>query len=129
MMTERVVAVIDGAVKVTANGVLFDETCRNFRRVRFRIVAQPGLVRFDRPGDSRCRRIIAHGSHEIQRGRRSRWSRRVSSIVSKPFAVTITIEIVELEPPPQPLDNIKARHARQNTAANRILLMQPPEFP
>ena len=52
----------------------------------------------------------------------------VWSIIRIPVTEFIVIEIIEL-PPPHPESIPRPRQTTQTTAANRIVFMQPPEFP
>jgi hypothetical protein len=127
VMTTLVVAVIAGAENVTANGAL-PESDPQLPAVNFPSLAQPDCFSSVQVTPAA---VVSPPTAAVKLSvLGAAGAAGLSSIVSKPFAETITIEIVDFEPPPpQPLDSIKARHARQKTAANRILIMQPPEFP
>jgi hypothetical protein len=124
VITTAVVAVIAGAVYVTPKGVLFvsvpqfptanPEPAQPDCFAKVQVTPRP-LVSPPTVAVKFCEMAFVEPSG-------------VWSIISMPAADWIVTEIIKLLPP-QPESITRARLATQNAAANRILFMQPPEFP
>src|ERR1017187_9406854 len=111
VMTTLVVAVIAGAVYVTANGALPDRDPQ-LPAVSFPSFAQPDCFSSVQVTPAA---VVSPPTAAVKLSvLGAPGAAGLSSIVSKPFAETITIDIVDFEPPPpQPLDKIGRASCRE----------------